>query len=827
MTPANRPLGATGRRALFVSLVAFLVTVALPQGQATAVKPASTSTAALRVTPTLASTSQVLTFAGRVPAQHRRVVLLERRTKQGWRAVKRGKTSARGAFKLRVKAGSSTTFYRVRAPKVRVKGITYRARTTSTRTVRVQESAGLRSVAPSPSGDKAVAPTPAPLTPAPGNLATSAIASTAVAGAGPERTLAVLGAAQVGWRASSEAVGAWIELGLDRSSVVRRLIVERDPEAKALVESGYLTFDDGSMLQVRLDPSAAETVVAFAPRQARSVRFTVTGLADGATTSGLRSLRLEGVPDGARDVVTSAESDGDAAPSAHVTASVGNAAALTDGNNGQNWSAVNAAGGWVRLDWSSPRELTSLVVGGATSAARLKKATLEFSDGTSLFVGGVLNDSSRPTVVSFMPRVASWVRLRIDETTSTGELKLSEISTLQPGAKALSATGGTAPPIADRSVDCSSTRRPSDSTGLVVLCPTSGDRVGDTAALKLALGPSYTSVAVKAWSADGKATTTTTTVSSDDRGIAEPTISLTGLPNGPVVLRLVASSTSATAKTVYFGLRRDRSGASVSVAPELPNPARGRSLVWAEEFDRSLSFSKTTSLGDYFAAKPEYWGPGEFGSAIWGNPENEEHKFGNVRQDDGLLRLSVAPNPPGFNDPNGWGRTRTGGIIASGRPGGSGFAAQYGYFEARMMLPAGAGTWPAFWMLPTDNLVSKQDIVAEIDAMEHYGNNPLGVCHTTHSWGNPVKQGQADCNFRRWATDQEALSWHTFGVSVEPTRIRYFVDGVQVASAPQVGGGDDPMFWMLDLALGGGYPVGLGSTQDRAELYVDWVRVWV
>lgn len=826
MTAANRPLGVRVRWAILACVAAVLLTVALPQGGASAMTfSAKSSKTALSVTTTLATVGQQLTFSGRVPAHRGRVVALERRTAHGWRAVKRAKTSARGTFKIRVKAGSSQTSYRVRAPKVRKKGVTYRARTTSTRTVRIREPATSLPVTPPSSAPVPVTPSSsAPEGVSPLNLATSATSSTAAAGAGPQRVLTDVTGAEVGWRADAEAVGAWIELGLDRSTRVRRLIVERDPSATAFVESGYLTFDDGSMLQVRLDPSAEETVVAFAPRLARSVRFTVTGLAAGATTSGLRALRLEGTPDEARDVATSAEEDGDVAPNARVTASVGDAGALTDGSVGRSWLAVNATGGWVRLDWARPRELTTFVVGGATSAARVKKATLEFSDGTTLFVGEVLNDSSRPTVVSFMPRVASWVRLRIDATTSTGELKLSEISTLQSGARALSATGGTAPPIADQSVDCSSTTRPSDSTGLVVLCPTSGDRIGDTAALKLALGPSYSSVAVTAWSADGKASTPTTTVRSDYRGIAEPVVDVSGLPNGPVTLRLVAVATSTTAKPVYFGLRRDRAGAAASAAPQLPNPARGRSMVWDEEFDRSLSFSKTTTVGDYFAAKPEYWGSGEFGDAIWGNPAQG---FGNVRQDDGLLRLSVAPNPSGYTDPNGWGRTHTGGAIASARPGGSGFAAQYGYFEARMMLPAGAGTWPAFWMLPTDNLAAKQDIVAEIDAVEHYGQNPTGACHTTHSWGNPVKQGVAECNYRRWATDQQALAWHTFGASVEPNEIRYFIDGVEVASVPQVGGGDDPMFWMLDLALGGGYPVALGPTQDRAELYVDWVRVWV
>ena len=35
------------------------------------------------------------------------------------------------------------------------------------------------------------------------------------------------------------------------------------------------------------------------------------------------------------------------------------------------------------------------------------------------------------------------------------------------------------------------------------------------------------------------------------------------------------------------------------------------------------------------------------------------------------------------------------------------------------------------------------------------------------------------------------------------------------------------MFFLLDLALGGGWPVALQPVQDRAVLYVDYVRVFV
>ena len=199
----------------------------------------------------------------------------------------------------------------------------------------------------------------------------------------------------------------------------------------------------------------------------------------------------------------------------------------------------------------------------------------------------------------------------------------------------------------------------------------------------------------------------------------------------------------------------------------------------------------------------------------------------NVRVvDNRYLRIDVEPSPLGFADPQGWGRTHTGGLLASARPGGSGFSAQYGYFEARMLIPASPGTWPAFWMLPTANLIGPPPLTAEIDAMEHYGHDPQATCQSTHEYGDGRDTGVARCG-QRFPTVHAALSWHTYGVSVTPTDITYFIDGKVVDTVPQVRGGGSPMFFMVNLALGGGWPLDLGSVQDRATLFVDYVRVYV
>jgi beta-glucanase (GH16 family) len=255
----------------------------------------------------------------------------------------------------------------------------------------------------------------------------------------------------------------------------------------------------------------------------------------------------------------------------------------------------------------------------------------------------------------------------------------------------------------------------------------------------------------------------------------------------------------------------------------------GRTLAYAEEFDRPLSLSRNGIGADYAAAKPTYWGDQDFGGAVFPYPD---WGFDNVRVvDDRYLRIDVAPAPPGFVDPQGWGRKHLGGLLASARQGGSGFSAQYGYFEARMLAPAVPGTWPAFWTLPSDNLDAPTPVEAEFDAVELYGHDPRKVCQSTHAHrsdqdahGSDQDDGIAHC-VQHFATERAALSWHTYGVSVLPTGITFYVDGRVTATAPQVEGGDAPMFFLVDLALGGGWPIDLRSVQDRAALYVDYVRV--
>jgi beta-glucanase (GH16 family) len=117
------------------------------------------------------------------------------------------------------------------------------------------------------------------------------------------------------------------------------------------------------------------------------------------------------------------------------------------------------------------------------------------------------------------------------------------------------------------------------------------------------------------------------------------------------------------------------------------------------------------------------------------------------------------------------------------------FSQLYGYFDMRAELPAGAGMWPGFWMLPT-NLASTR----EIDVMEMFGNNPLQYRVTDHSPGSGVASTYV-------STPDLSQSFHDYGVYWTPTSISFYFDGTMVANMPTPSDMNVPMFMLANLAV--------------------------
>lgn len=165
----------------------------------------------------------------------------------------------------------------------------------------------------------------------------------------------------------------------------------------------------------------------------------------------------------------------------------------------------------------------------------------------------------------------------------------------------------------------------------------------------------------------------------------------------------------------------------------------------------------------------------------------------------------------------------------------------YGKMEARMMLPAGRGTWPAFWMKGKGSWPKK----GEIDIMEHVGSQPTMISHAVHTNNKNGMRG-GNWSARYYADHSVENEWHTYGIEWEHLyaydrdAIKFFVDGKQTAivMAEKVEEDIDSWpffdkeFFILNLAIGGTLGGSINDdifndpTNNPVIMYVDWVRVY-
>ncbi|MGH2944707.1 MAG: glycoside hydrolase family 16 protein [Solirubrobacteraceae bacterium] len=155
---------------------------------------------------------------------------------------------------------------------------------------------------------------------------------------------------------------------------------------------------------------------------------------------------------------------------------------------------------------------------------------------------------------------------------------------------------------------------------------------------------------------------------------------------------------------------------------------------------------------------------------------------------------------------------------------------RYGTIEARMRLPGGVGTWPAFWMLgDTYPELEQWPDAGEIDILEARGSEPTKAHHALHgeTYGGVHWQRSTDTVGTDWTA-----GWHVYGIRWSENRIDYQIDGVtRYTLTPADIPADAPWVFnkefhiLLNVAVGdwGGRPK---PADYPRELLVDWVRVY-
>ena len=250
-------------------------------------------------------------------------------------------------------------------------------------------------------------------------------------------------------------------------------------------------------------------------------------------------------------------------------------------------------------------------------------------------------------------------------------------------------------------------------------------------------------------------------------------------------------------------------------------------LVWSDEFDKGPLDADKWSIEEWPARKV--------------NDEDQTYtnRSKNIHVADGHLVIDAFKED--FNNA----------AYTSGRVHSSGKADfLYGRFEVRAKLPAGKGSWPAIWMLPSDPYVYSTTCTegedwqgssscnawpnsGEIDIMEHVGYQMGHIHGTVHN--EAYYWAKWEQRKGRILLDDVDSAFHIYAIEWSPERIDAFVDDSLYFSYINENNGwrtwpyDKPFHLIMNIAVGGAWGRAGGGIDDDIfplQMLVDYARVY-
>ncbi|RKH42128.1 family 16 glycosylhydrolase [Corallococcus sicarius] len=241
--------------------------------------------------------------------------------------------------------------------------------------------------------------------------------------------------------------------------------------------------------------------------------------------------------------------------------------------------------------------------------------------------------------------------------------------------------------------------------------------------------------------------------------------------------------------------------------------------IWSDEFDGTT-------------VNASNWAPN---TTVHVNNEQQQYtnSSSNISVSNGTLKLTAR-----LQSANGYPFT-SGRLESAGKR-----EFSHGRIEARIKMPVGAGLWPAFWMLGNDIGTVGWPACGELDIMENVGYGDW----TSVALHGPGYSGNTPINGRFYPAGG-VTAWHVYRTEYSTTDIKWYIDGALVKTTPRsevlrygAWAYDKPMYIILNLAVGGGYPFGMngattpyyGVPQSTVDLLrnapqtmeVDWVRAY-
>ena len=269
---------------------------------------------------------------------------------------------------------------------------------------------------------------------------------------------------------------------------------------------------------------------------------------------------------------------------------------------------------------------------------------------------------------------------------------------------------------------------------------------------------------------------------------------------------------------------------AITLAPSLGN----LQLLWSDEFNGAAGASPDAInwTSDSTDGCPAPWQ-----NCGWGNAEKEYYLPGQNTTDgsaDGILNIVANRQTNATNYSCYYGRCEwlSGKMTTYGK-----VAFTYGYMEARIKVPAGNGTWPAFWMLGTNIDTVPWPASGELDIMETVGRFPYtdyGTAHFADGSGAHASLGGT-----KNMSEVLSAGYHRYGMLWKPDSVTFLIDDqiVYIANkadtslanwpfGPNSQGSDPSFYLILNLAMGGNFGGDVDAGLNSATMNVDYVRYY-
>ena len=246
---------------------------------------------------------------------------------------------------------------------------------------------------------------------------------------------------------------------------------------------------------------------------------------------------------------------------------------------------------------------------------------------------------------------------------------------------------------------------------------------------------------------------------------------------------------------------------------DAPTSYAGYTLLWSDEFDQAQVNPATWSYET---------GDGCPALCGWGNNELQYYSSAadNLFFQDGKMIIEARAEKFGGKDYTS-SRIKTQGKKAF----------KFGRIDIRALLPVGKGVWPAFWMLPEDNVFGGWPRSGEIDMMEYLGSEPSKVLGTLHYGPGPGSTYLTKTTTLPSGTFND--KFHVFSLEWEEDEIRWYIDQNLYATINKadIGNNNYPFnerfFFIINMAVGGNLPGSPdASTVFPQHLIVDYIRVY-